>query len=66
MADIRNIVIGTEDPHMHTRVLIESHEWLKTNINNYIVGIKKDDCEKLILNYCDEKTIERLLRNNGR
>lgn len=63
MADIRNIVIGTEDPHMHTRDFIESHEWLRDNVFNYIIGVKEDECRQLILDYCDERTIERLLGN---
>ncbi len=61
MADIRNVVIGTEDPHMHTYDFIESHEWLRGNIYNYITGIMLDDCEQLILDYCDKKVIDRLL-----
>jgi len=61
MADIRNIVIGTRDPHMHTEDFIESHEWLKNNIFNYIVGVKEEECTNLILKYCDDNTKERLL-----
>ena len=66
MADIRNVVIGTEDPHMHTKDFIQSHVWLKNNIHNYITGVRREDCEELILDYCDEKTIARLLKGYGR
>lgn len=63
MADIRNIVIGTQDPHMHTKEFIESHEWLRERIFNYILGVKEDECRKLIFDYCDANTIQRLLGN---
>ncbi len=63
MGDIKNIVIGTEDPHMHTREFIQSHEWLRNKISNYIIGVKKNECIELIKKYCDKKTQKRLLEN---
>ncbi len=61
MADIKNIVVGTEDTHMATKDLIKNHKWLNKSISNYITCVNEEACRDLILNYCDEKTIARLL-----
>ena len=61
MADIRNIVIGLEDKYMQTKKFIDSHNWLKNRVFNYILGIKRNECKHLIEKYCDERDKKILL-----
>lgn len=61
MADIRNVVIGLADKYMQTRAFIDSHEWLKQRIFNYLVGVKEAECRQLIEQYGDERDKEILL-----
>ena len=55
MADIRNVVIGFEDRYMQTRKFIESHNWLKERVFNYVLGIREKECRKLIEEYGDDQ-----------
>jgi tRNA(adenine34) deaminase len=65
MADIRNIVIGLEDKFMQTRKFIDSHDWLKNRVFNYIVGVKEKECRELIELYGDERDKKILLYNDS-
>ncbi|NMB38931.1 MAG: nucleoside deaminase [Firmicutes bacterium] len=61
MADIRNVVVGLEDKYMQTKKFIDSHNWLKDRIFNFLVGIKENECKELINRYGSERDKSILL-----
>ena len=65
MADIRNIIVGFEDRYMQTRRFINSNDWLKDRVNNYLVGIMETEYKDLIIRYGEESDKSILLKKSA-